>query len=295
MVVDQNALLTDIQYLSSDELEGRKTGTEGAERAAVYIEQRFGDLGLNPFGDGYRQVFRFRNEQTGEFFPRAVNLVGYLEGSLHPDRFILVTAHYDHLGRTNGEVFNGADDNASGTAGMMEIARYFSSHPPENSLIFVAFDAEEQGLGGSRYFVDHPPVPLENQVVVINLDMISRNDRNEIYVAGTSHYDFLKPLIEESVNDALVDVRFGYDSPNAPDDWTLASDHGPFHVQGVPFVYFGVEDHEHYHHPDDIFEHIDRSFYVNVTEMILHFLIHLDRNLDQVVEASGRTVSGFSY
>ncbi len=287
-VVDASQLLADIEYLASDELEGRRTGTEGSRMAQEYIEERFYSYGVNTFGDSYRHLFDHVNQRTGEEFEDAVNLIGYIEGSLHSDRYIVVTAHYDHLGVRDGEIYNGADDNASGTGGLMAGIRYFSHNQPENTIIFIAFDAEEQGLGGARYFVEHPVVPLEQIVMNINMDMISHNFENELYAVGTYHYPYLKPMIEGFTATAPVNVLFGYDSDEWEQDWTMASDHGPFHTKGIPFVYFGVEDHPHYHAPSDTFENINPEFYVDAVETILGVIEGFDRSLGQVAEAGNR-------
>lgn len=289
-IVQQEQLLQDIEYLASDELEGRRTGTEGNRMAQQHIEERFETLRLMSFGDTYRHGFDFTNPRSEQEFTDAVNLIGYVEGSENPDRFIVITAHYDHLGEQDGEIYNGADDNASGTAGLMALARYFSDNQPENSILFVAFDAEEQGLSGARHFVDDSVVPLDQIALNINMDMISTNFKNELYAVGTYHYPFLKPMIEESTADAKINVLFGYDSDEWDQDWTMSSDHGPFHQQGVPFVYFGVEDHEHYHAPSDTFESINPEFYVQAVETIIGVAEDLDGQLDEVVEESGREI-----
>ena len=286
--VDNEQILADVQFLASDELEGRKTGTDGNRMAQNYIEERFYSLDLNKFGESYRHHFDHTSAQTGEEFNNAVNLIGYIEGSETPERYIAVTAHYDHLGVSNGEIYNGADDNASGTGGLMAAARYFTENLPENSLIFISLDAEEQGLGGARHFVENPVVPLEQIVMNINMDMISANFDNELYAVGTYHYPYLKPMVEELTADAPVNVLFGYDSDEWEQDWTMASDHGPFHEKGVPFIYFGVEDHEHYHQPTDTFENINPEFYVKAVETIIEVIKGLDSRLDEVAEASGR-------
>jgi Zn-dependent M28 family amino/carboxypeptidase len=209
-----------------------------------------------------------------------------LKEGANPDRFIVITAHYDHLGIQNGEIYNGADDNASGTGGLMAAARWFSEYPPDNSLIFIAFDAEEHGLGGAHHFVEHPVVPLDQIVLNVNMDMISNNFDNELYAVGTYHYPFLKPMIEEFTADAPVNVLFGYDSDEWDQDWTMSSDHGPFHQKGIPFIYFGVEDHPHYHQPTDTFENINPKFYVDAVETIISVLVNLDQRLDEIVEAA---------
>lgn len=284
--IDSTQLLGDVQYLSSDELEGRRTGEPGNILAQNYIEERFRSLNLQMVGDSYRHLFDFTNNRTDEEFVDAVNLIGYVQGSSNENRFIVVTAHYDHLGMSDGEIFNGADDNASGTGGLLAAARYFSTNTPQNNILFIAFDAEEQGLSGARVFVGNPAIPLDQIAVNVNMDMISTNFEDEIYAVGTAHYPFLKPLIEESVTDAAITVSYGYDTDEWPQNWTLSSDHGPFHQQGIPFVYFGVVDHAHYHQPTDTFESINPDFYLKAVETIIGVIKNLDGNLDQVVEST---------
>jgi Zn-dependent M28 family amino/carboxypeptidase len=288
--IDRDTLLRDVQILSSDALEGRATGTVGNLMAQVFIEHRFEELGLEKFGESYRHLFDHTSQRSNQTFTDAVNLIGYVEGSKNPERFIVMIAHYDHLGIRNGEIYNGADDNASGTGGLLAAAEWFSQNQPENSIMFIALDAEEQGLGGARYFVNNPVLPLEQIILNINMDMISTNPVNELYAVGTYHYPFLKPLIEESVEDAPVNVLFGHDTPDLPpaDNWTFASDHGPFHQMGIPFIYFGVEDHPQYHQPGDVFENIDREFYYNAVITIISVVRDIDSKLDEVITASGR-------
>ena len=120
-----------------------------------------------------------------------------MPGSREPRRLVLVSAHYDHLGIRNGRIHPGADDNASGVAAMLAIARWFAANPPPMSLLFVAFDGEEQGLQGARHFVEHPPVRSIASSAVVNMDMVGRGDKNVLYVAGTHHYPALKPLVED--------------------------------------------------------------------------------------------------
>jgi len=278
--------LLDVEYLASDELGGRETGTEGNRMAREYIVARFDSLGLQMFGESYLQRFDQEVNAVGGETDTvdAFNLIGFVEGSVNPDRYMVVTAHYDHLGERDGEIYNGADDNASGTAALMAAAEYFTENQPGNSTMFIAFDAEEQGLAGARYFVENPAVPLDQIAINVNMDMISTNFESELYAVGTYHYPLLKPMIEEFTSTAEVDVLFGHDSSEWDQDWTLSSDHGPFHQNGVPFIYFGVEDHEHYHAPSDRFETINQDFYRSAVATIIDVLDGLDSRLDEVVE-----------
>jgi hypothetical protein len=280
--VDAEQLLSDIKYLSSDELAGRKTGTDGNRLAQIFIKERFTSIGLQPVDGSYEQIFDHVNVRSGEEFNGAVNIIGMIEGTGNNEEFIVITAHYDHLGVRGEEIYNGADDNASGTAGILAIAEYFSNRQPENNLLFIAFDAEEQGLAGAYHFVQSPTISLSQVVLNVNLDMISTNFENELYAVGTYHYPFLKPLVEEATADVPISVLFGYDSDDWSQNWTLASDHGPFHLQGIPFIYFGVEDHEHYHQPSDVFESINEEFFIQSVETIIKVIENFDQNLDTI-------------
>ena len=136
---------------------------------------------------------------------------------------------------------------------VLAAARWFRAHPPRQSVLFVAFDGEEQGLQGARQFVANPPVQLDRVSTVVNMDMIGRGDKNVLFVAGTHHYPELKPAVEDAAKGRPIAVTFGHDQPGLRqgEDWTQSSDHGPFHAARVPFLYFGVEDHPDYHKPTD--------------------------------------------
>ena len=197
-----------------------------------------------------------------------------------------MTAHYDHLGVRNGLLYPGADDNASGVAALLAVARYLKTRPLRHPVLVVALDAEESGLQGAKAFLARPPRPVGQLALNINLDMVSRNDRNEIFAAGTYQSPWLKPILDDVQRRAAVKISYGHDRPTRAggtrDDWTLLSDHGAFHQAGVPFVYFGVEDHPDYHEPTDTADRIDPVFFRNVVEMVLEAVITLDREIDHV-------------
>jgi glutamate carboxypeptidase len=266
--VDATRLLKDLATLAAPNMEGRLTGTPGNKRAQAYILEQFKQLKLQPVSKSYEQKFSFRSTRE---FPDATNLFASIRGTVEPDRYLIVSAHYDHLGVKDGATYHGADDNASGVAAMLAVARWFSTRPARISILFVAFDGEEEGLQGAKYFVQHPPVPSDRMAAVVNMDMVGRGDKNEIYVAGTSPYPQLKPIVEAAAKGRKIDVRLGHDRPGVPgvEDWTFSSDHGPFHTAKVPFLYFGVEDHADYHKPTDTADKIPRAFYVEATELVL--------------------------
>ena len=173
--------------------------------------------------------------------------------------------------------FNGADDNASGVCALLAAAAYFKANPPEHSLIFVAFDAEELGLQGAVAFVNEGPIDFEKVVANVNLDMISRNEKNEIYLCGTHHSPFLKDILAPLQQRTSVNIRFGHDTPDlGPDDWTRSSDHFAFFEKKIPFIYLGVEDHEDYHKATDDFENIEPQFFLRTTELVIDVVLAFD-------------------
>lgn len=271
--VDSTRLLADLRALSAPEMEGRLTGTAGNGRAAALIRERFKALKLQPINGSYEQKFPFKSPR-GNPKPATsdgTNLVGVVPGTSAPDRFLLVTAHFDHLGVRNGQTYFGADDNASGVAALLEIAAWFASHPTRSSLMFVAFDGEEEGLQGSRYFVSKPPIDPARIAAVVNMDMIGRGDKNVLFAAGTAHYPALKAPVLEAAKGRTITVMFGHDRPGVAgvDDWTSSSDHGSFHAIRIPVLYFGVEDHPDYHRPTDTADRIPTRFFVEAAGLVL--------------------------
>ncbi|MFZ4100881.1 MAG: M28 family peptidase [Sphingobacterium thalpophilum] len=277
--INRNTLLNDIQTLSSDSFEGRKTGSTGNLKAADYITNRFEEIGLKSYNQNYRHPFTFRNRRNEQI--QGINLIGCIKGK--SENVIIISAHYDHVGINNSEIFNGADDNASGVAVILASAKYFTENKPLNTLLFVAFDAEEMGLQGAYSFLNNPPIPKELIKLTINLDMVSHNDKSELYVAGTFKSPAIKDIIQNADQNTGISIKFGHDQPDmGKDDWTMQSDHGPFAKENIPFLYFGVEDHKDYHKPSDDFDNINPNFFYSASTAILKSIISLDKNLDRI-------------
>ena len=269
-----NQLLKDVEILSSDAYQGRKTGTKGAEMARAYIVDRFQKLGLKSYPQNVNYAQEFNFNARGGAKVNGTNIIGYLPGK--STNVVVVSAHYDHLGVVKDQVFNGADDNASGTAGLLKIAEYFAKNKPNNTIIFAAFDAEEMGLQGAKAFVANPPVNINTIAVDLNMDMISHSDKGELYVAGTFKYPNLKKYVDTTRKD--IKVILGHDDPKlGHDDWTNQSDQGAFNAKNIPFLYFGVEDHKDYHKATDEYSTITKQFFSNAANAVLEVVKSIDK------------------
>lgn len=260
----QAPLMADLRFLADPAQEGRRIGTAGNARARAFLAQRFHDLGLGTLGEEHAQPFTWRGTA-------GVNLVGRLAGTRHPERIILVTAHYDHVGIRNGLVYPGADDNASGSAALLQIAAWMSAHPPAHTMLFCLFDGEESGLYGSQAFAASPPVPLDDIDVVLNLDMIAQGTRGRIFVGGSSYTTGLRSHLTAAFATSKVQVVPDFEVYDAQ------SDQYPFMQRGIPFLFFCVgDDDPWYHTPQDTTERIPAVFYWAATEAILETLLRLD-------------------
>lgn len=276
-------LMTDLRVLSADDMEGRDTGAPGGERARAYIISRLDALGVQAPMVGREQPWtqEGRTREGARTF-RGVNIIGVIPGTRRADRYIVVTAHYDHVGVNDGQIYNGADDNASGVATLLELAARLKANPPEHSVLIVALDGEERGLLGARHFVEAPPVPLSSIVLNINLDMTARADADGfLWATGTYQNPTLRPIIEHIQPRPGVALAFGKDTPEdtGSDNWVNASDHAAFHRAGVPFLYFGVNYHPDYHQPTDDYERVTPSIFQNATEIAIEAFRALDHAL----------------
>ena len=277
-----------IAHLASDEMGGRDTTSPGLEAAASYLAGAFADLGLRPGATSFVQRFPIEVEafdaetgQTAMVTAGAPNVVAILPGS-HPvlrDTYVVFSAHMDHLGvgtadASGDSIYNGADDDASGTAALIEVAEAFASleFAPSRSLIFLAVSGEEKGLLGSRYFADHPTVPIGSIVADVNADMISRNSPDSIAVIGQEY---------SSLGRILRRVVAGHPEVHlvvAGDLWSeenlfFRSDHFSFVRKEIPALWFFAGTHEDYHELSDEVETIDADKAARVARLIF-FTVH---------------------
>ncbi|MCZ6688335.1 MAG: M28 family peptidase [Planctomycetota bacterium] len=240
-----------IEYLADDERQGRKAGSPGGRAAAEYIVEQLKAYSIEPAVDG--SYFQ-------EFGNNMRNVIGILRGSDPEvrDEVVVVGAHYDHVGAGSGRmrgrrtgkgddsIWNGADDNASGTSGVLEIAQAFSllPQPPRRTMIFIWFDGEEAGLLGSTYYQKEPILPLDKTVTMVNLDMIGRGTGDRIELHGTTSGEGLLDLVEE----CNADIELSYQVHR---EMMANSDHYRFYQSKIPVLFFFTGLHGDYHRPSD--------------------------------------------
>ncbi len=260
-------LLADVRHLADDRLEGRLTGTPGADSAAAYIARRFAEVGLTPTAGGWFQDFVVSPDApAARHAPvagaRGRNVIGVLRGSDPKLRgeVVIVGAHYDHLGLggafaldpdSTGAVHNGADDNASGTAALIDIARRLSRRPPARSVIFIAFGGEELGLLGSAHYVRESSSGARI-AAMLNLDMVGRLRNDRLIVYGTGSAAEFSPLLDSLNRAAKFELAL------RPDGYG-PSDQSSFYAAGVPVLHFFTNVHDDYHRSTDDWQKIDAA------------------------------------
>ena len=288
---DARAIYTDIAYLASDALEGRGTGTPGNDSAAAFIARRFALLGLEKVDTSFEQHFVAHPLAAHNESPVSLpteNVVALLPGSDPQLRgqYVVVGAHFDHLGRSTvgaldpdrkNVIRRGADDNASGTAAVLELARLFAASPPRRSLLFVTFSGEELGLLGSEYFVSNSPLPLDSAVAMVNFDMVGRLREDKLIVYGVATATELPALLDSANASAsnLQSSRPLWRTPlqiTALGDGFGPSDHSSFYARNIPVLHFFTDLHEDYHRAGDVVGKINakgEAHVVDVAERII--------------------------
>src|SRR5271166_3186105 len=264
---EQERLKAIVAKLASPEMEGRRG--EGARKAAAFLIDEFRRLKLEPLFQG-QFVQEIPAAEPGRIQGRNVGAVLRGADPVLKDERVIVSAHYDHLGVRGGVLYPGADDNASGVAMMLEVARSLAAapDPPRRSLMFIGFDLEEAGLFGSRYFVAHPPVRLEQVVLFITADMIGRAlagvCENYDFVLGTEHAPGLRPWIDQAAKDRPLTVGL-----LGSDLLVLnRSDYGPFRSRQVPYLFFSTGENPRYHSPEDRAETLDYPKLTAISQII---------------------------
>jgi Zn-dependent M28 family amino/carboxypeptidase len=274
-----------IKYLASDKLEGRGTGTAGEQKSAAYLIKQFKKAGLQPYGEkgGFLQGYPAKKGLPPNItYVQTANVVGYLDNNA--DRTIVIGAHYDHLGKGDqgsslqansvGEIHNGADDNASGTAGLIELAKYYSGNniTEKHNFLFIAFSGEELGLMGSKFYCDNPTIDLKTVNCMFNMDMIGRYRADKgVTIGGFGTSSFWGNHAKDIAN--KVGLNYNIDSSGVG-----PSDHTSFYLKDIPVMFLFTGGHQQYHKPTDDANLINSDGEAKLLEYIANVIAKLDES-----------------
>ncbi|WP_310992155.1 M28 family metallopeptidase [Aequorivita marina] len=277
--------LKDLLYVyAGDEMEGRMTGSKGQQMAANYIRDFYIEEGIAP-APGTDNYFQYIPASffEGRKDPKATeNVIAFIKGSEKPDEIIVVSAHLDHVGiDKDGNVFNGADDDGSGTVAILEMAQAFQQavkdgNGPKRSILFLHVTGEEIGLYGSRYYTENPLLPLENTVCNLNIDMIGRIDPDKkdnpeyLYLIGSNMLSQDLQDVSEEVNKKYINLALDYkfDDPDDPNRFYYRSDHYNFAKNNIPVIFYFNGVHEDYHKITDTPDKIEYDLLEKRTKLI---------------------------
>lgn len=282
--ISQEDLKALVYTLASDKYEGRKTGEDGQKLAAKFLENYYKKRTIDgAIHDGnYLQMipesyFRGRSKDD------ASNVIAFIKGSTKPDEYIVLSAHYDHVGVRGGKIYNGADDDASGTSAVLEIAEAFkkaadTGNRPKRSLVFLHVSGEEIGLFGSKYYTENPIFSLENTVANLNIDMIGRVDEHHknnpefIYLIGADKLSQELHDLSEAVNKKYVNLSldYTYNEKDDPNRFYYRSDHYNFAKNGIPIIFYFNGVHKDYHKPSDTPDKIRYDLLQKRTQLIFY-------------------------
>ena len=298
-------LRTHLTIVASDEMEGRNTGSEGQKKAGRYLIDQHKSNGLTyPKGaDSFYQKVPSEYMKKG-FSPKlndSENIWTFIEGSEFPDEIVVVSAHYDHVGVKNDEVYNGADDDGSGTVALLEIAQAFQlakkeGNGPKRSILILHVTGEEYGLHGSRYYSENPLFPLKNTVADVNIDMIGRRDdlhkdtNNFVYIIGSDYLstDLYKLCEDVNKKHIKLNLDYKYNDRNDPNRFYYRSDHYNFAKNGIPSVFFFSGIHDDYHKPTDDVDKIEFDALAKRTQLAFAVAWEIaNREKRLVVDKSG--------
>ena len=276
-------LKENLYILASDDYEGRNTGEKGQKKAAEFLKKQYQEYGVSsPISE--EDYFQ---EIPETFLPNNVNasenVVAFIKGAEFPNEIIVISAHYDHLGTNGEEIFNGADDDASGTVAVLEIAEAFqkaadNGDGPKRSLLFMNLTAEEKGLYGSKWYVKNPLFPINNHVTNLNIDMVGRVDKihqnnpNYIYLIGSDKLSRELHFLSEEINTKYVQLEldYKYNDENDPNRFYYRSDHYNFAKNNIPIIFYFNGVHEDYHKATDTAEKINYELLEKRTKLVFH-------------------------
>ena len=279
---------THLFVYASDEFEGRNTGEPGQKKAVEYLKNFYVNQGIiSPIGgdDYFQEVsaeWLNKNSRRGSL-KDSENVVAFIKGSEKPDEIIVISAHLDHEGIKNGQIYNGADDDGSGTVAILEIAQAFqkavkNGKGPKRSILFLHVTGEEKGLLGSKYYTENPLFPLANTITNLNIDMIGRvddrhkGDPNYIYLIGSDKLSQELHDVSEVINKKYTNVSldYKYNDENDPNRFYYRSDHYNFAKHNIPIIFYFNGTHADYHQPSDTPDKINYEMLEKRTRLVFH-------------------------
>ncbi|MFY0631344.1 MAG: M28 family peptidase [Flavobacteriaceae bacterium] len=285
--ITADELKTHLYIYSSDEFEGRNTGEPGQKKAIEYLKNFYVNEKIaSPLGgDDYFQEVpsSYLSRNAGQYLKSSENVLAFIKGSEKPDEIVVISAHLDHEGMRNGEIYNGADDDGSGTVAILEIAQAFKKaakegNGPKRSILFLHVTAEEKGLLGSKYYTENPVFPITNTVTNLNIDMIGRVDDahkenpNYVYLIGSDKLSTELHNISEAMNTKFTKIAldYTYNDDNDPNRFYYRSDHYNFAQYNVPIIFYFNGIHEDYHKPSDTPDKINYELLEKRTRLVFH-------------------------
>ncbi|MFL9843294.1 M28 family metallopeptidase [Flavobacterium rhizosphaerae] len=279
------SLQKNLYIIASDSMQGRDTGTEGQKKAGRYLISQYKANGISypPAADGWYQTVP-SEFMVRPFSPKlndSENIWAFIEGEEKPEEILIISAHYDHVGMKNGEVYNGADDDGSGTVSVLQIAEAFmkakkDGYGPKRSILFLHVTGEEHGLHGSRYYSEHPLYPIDSTIADLNIDMVGRRDKehanseNYIYVIGSDRLSTDLHNINEQANAKYthLDLDYTYNDRNDPNQFYFRSDHYNFAKKGIPIIFYFNGVHADYHMPTDTPDKIEYGLMAKRAQLV---------------------------
>jgi Zn-dependent M28 family amino/carboxypeptidase len=279
---------THLYIYASDEFEGRNTGEPGQKKAIAYLKDFYVEQGIASAlgGDDYFQEVpaEFLNKRKGRTpIKDSENVVAFIKGTEKPDEIVVISAHLDHEGVKDGEIYNGADDDGSGTVAILEIAQAFqmaakAGKGPKRSILFLHVTGEEKGLLGSEYYTENPLFPLANTVCDLNIDMVGRiddrhkADPNYVYLIGSDKLSTELHNVSEEMNKKYTNINldYKYNDENDPNRFYYRSDHYNFAKHNIPIIFYFNGTHADYHRPSDTPDKINYELLENRTRLVFH-------------------------
>ncbi len=289
--------LKELLYVyASDFFQGRETGTLGQKRAVNFLKEFYQQRSITA-ASGTEDYFQPMELTIKGKKVSTENVVAIIEGKSKPNEYVVISSHLDHVGMNDGKVYNGADDDGSGSVALLEIAEAFKTaveagEGPERSIIFLHVSGEEKGLLGSKYYTNNPLYPLANTVANLNIDMVGRTDpkresenRNYIYLIGSDRLSTQLHEISEAANKATtqIELDYTYNAEDDPNRFYFRSDHYNFAKNNIPVIFYFNGTHADYHKVTDTVEKIEFDLLQERTKLVFYTAWEIANRAERII------------